>query len=381
LSDECLVSGYTDFHLGIPGVLIVHILRVVGLCAAAWAALGLPLRAQADPVLQMLDAYAEGRFESVTSLLSTRTDFYPVLDTLRREGPQWIAAAGPEAVDRRELVAATFALEATRAALGQPWKLLLRVPSGLGGRLTGETLYWYPPPLILEWACQRLRSRQEPHPAERWWQLAAISVAQRSEDFQFLVGTPFDSSIWNSQDEIAHLSHVEGRLPNEMRIQLAKAVAVEWRWPRDAVPAFRALSDHPDVGGEARVRLGVSQSRIGQHAEAVATLQLAEQATRDPFLVYLARLFRGRSLERLNRPRDAEAAYRAAIAATPGGQAATTALAGLLAADGRRLESQHVISRMLAVSPAPVDPWRVYMHADDRHWPYLIDRLRKEIGR
>lgn len=333
-------------------------------------------------VVAWLDAYAAGRYDQVVSDLQRTTDFKGILEQLTRDGPGWIAAAGPAGVDRRELAAATFALEATRAGIGQPWKLLLKAPSDGDLQIPGYTLYWEAPPLILEWACERLRARTAMHPAERWWQLAAVAVGHRSEDFQFLVGEPFASVlIHNTQDEIEHLVHAEKRFPEEMRIQLAKAIAIEWRWPGEAMPAFLALSAHPGVGGEARVRLGVSQTRTRRHAEAVDTLRRAEQETRDPHLVYLARLFRGQALEALNRPKEAELAYRSATLTIPGAQAAATALAGLLAADGRRLEAQGVIRKTLAVRPMPVDPWRVYVHGDDRYWHYLIGRLRQEISK
>lgn len=356
-------------------------LRHLCICAAAWTVVASTTHAQAPPtVLSMLDAYAAGRFDQVGADLKRTENFGPVLDQLRRDAPAWINSGGAAQADRRELIAATFALEAARAAIGRPWKLWLRVPTAPGVNLIGYTLYWEAPPLILEWACERFRSRPTPHSAERWWQLAAISVGHRSEDFQFLVASPFNSMIWNKQDEIEHLAHVEKRMPDEMRIQLAKAIAIEWRWPGDAIPAFLAIAEHPDVGGEARVRLGVAQSRTGRHADAVNTLRRAEQETREPHLVYLARLFRGRSLEALKRTRDAEAAYRSAVLTIPGAQAAANALAGLLAADGRRLDAQQVMGATLGTSPMPDDPWRVYMHGDDRFWPYLIDRLRKEIG-
>jgi tetratricopeptide (TPR) repeat protein len=353
-------------------------LRHLCLCVVAWGVVGALPSAQAPPtVVSLLDAYAAGRFDHVVSGLATVQDFDPILEQLKRDGPVWIAAAGPEQADRRELIAATVALEATRAAQGKPWKLLLKAPGGL----PGNTLYWQAPPLILEWACERLRARAAIHPAERWWHLAALAVGHRSEDFQFMVGSPFESIVLNTQDEIDHLGHVERRLPEEMRIQLAKAIAIEWRWPRDAIQAFLPLVDHPDVGGEARVRLGIAMTRTGRHADAVTTLRRAEQETREPHLVYLARLFRGQALEQLKRPKDAEVAYRAATLTIPGAQSAATALAGLLAADGRRLEAQQLIGRTTAVRPMPTDPWRVYVHGDDRFWPYLIARLRQEIAR
>jgi hypothetical protein len=34
---------------------------------------------------------------------------------------------------------------------------------------------------------------------------------------------------------------------------------------------------------------------------------------------------------------------------------------------------------MLAAKPWVVDPWRAYVHADDRFWPVLVGRLRAEI--
>jgi tetratricopeptide (TPR) repeat protein len=355
------------------------LLRLLYACVVAWCVLAATPHAQTPAtVVAWLDAYAAGRFDQVATDLQRTNDFKDILEQLKRDGPAWIAAAGPSEVDRRELVAATFALEAARAGIGQPWKLLLKAPPDAG---PGLTLYWEAPPLILEWACERLRARPTMHPAERWWQLAAVAVGHRSEDFQFLVGTPFESLVINKQDEIEHLAHAEKRFPGEARIQLAKAIAIEWRWPRDAMPAFLALSEDPGVGAEARVRLGVSQSRTGRHADAVITLRRAEQETREPHLVYLARLFRGQALESLKRTKDAESAYRAAVLTIPGAQAAANALAGLLAADGRRLEAQQLIGRTMATRPMPDDPWRVYVHGDDRFWPYLIGRLRKETGR
>ena len=86
-----------------------------------------------------------------------------------------------------------------------------------------------------------------------------------------------------------------------------------------------------------------------------------------------------RARERQRRLGDAEAAYRGAVAAVPHAQSATIALASLLFRDGRRSEAEKLTADMLAVEPRPVDPWRTYIHADDRFWPQLIARLRQEI--
>jgi Flp pilus assembly protein TadD len=106
-----------------------------------------------------------------------------------------------------------------------------------------------------------------------------------------------------------------------------------------------------------------------------------ESLTRDPWLLYLARLFRGGVLERRGRIADAERAYRGALRAVPRAQAASTALATLLFKQDRRTEASQLVEDMLAASPALVDPWRGYINADDRFWPVLIARLRQEIRR
>ena len=152
-------------------------LRHLCVCVAAWSVVAStsagqasgPLPAAPQTVVAWLDAYAAGRYDQVVQELQRTTDFKDILEQLKRDGPGWIAAAGPAEVDRRELVAATFALEATRASIGQPWKLLLKAPSDGVLQIPGYTLYWEAPPLILEWACARLRARSEMHPAERWW--------------------------------------------------------------------------------------------------------------------------------------------------------------------------------------------------------------------
>ena len=47
--------------------------------------------------------------------------------------------------------------------------------------------------------------------------------------------------------------------------------------------------------------------------------------------------------------------------------------------DGRRAEAQALAVAMLNARPQPPDPWREYVHADDRFWPQLIGRIRAEI--
>jgi len=346
-------------------------------------------------VVEWLDRYAAGEFEAVAGELSATTDFGEILEQLRRDGPGWIDAAGPDAGERRELAAATFALEAARAGAWHEWKFIQRQPRmcAPNGECTQppSVLYWKAPPLLIEWGCERLRRRDTPLRMERWWQLAALAVAQRSEDPQFLVGDPSigggigSAEIVNIQDEIKHLEHTRPRFPAEMRFVLAEGIARDRVWPDDAARVYRALEDDPDVGGEATMRLGAMQvmgrSRNASTSDALARLEKAETLTRDPYVVFLARYFKGRVQERQRRTQQAEAAYRGAVAAVPHAQSATIALASLVFRDGRRSDAQRLIRDMLTADPRPADPWRGYVHADDRFWPQLITRLREEIGK
>jgi predicted Zn-dependent protease len=229
-----------------------------------------------------------------------------------------------------------------------------------------------------------LRQDATPRPIERWWQLAALAVAQRSEDPQFLVGDTnigegVDAGeIGNIQNEIKHLDHVRKRFPKEMRFVLAEGIARDRDWVDDATMAYMWLENDPDVGGEAMMRLGamVRRSNPGAAHEHFAN---AETLTRDPYVIFLARYFRGQLFEQQGRVKDAEEHYRGAVAAVPRAQSATLALAALLAREGKRSEAQRLVRDMLEPDRAPRDPWRGFVHADDRFWLPIVARLRAEI--
>jgi tetratricopeptide (TPR) repeat protein len=378
--------------------------RLVVLSAAFCLFLSSGLSTASLSVTDLLDRYASGKFDAVVEELAGDVDFNELLKQLRRDGPKWIAAADPAARARRELVAATFALEAARAGQWIEWKLIQKPPKMCPGAecQPPNILYWKAPPLLIEWGCELFRRDATPRPIERWWQLAALAVAQRSEDPQFLVGDlkigrGFEiGEIGNREDEIKHLDHVTPRFPKEMRFVLAQGIARDRDDTANALNVYRALDGDPDVGGEAVMRLGAMQvkrrglttvrfpgddKRTDSPSDALKHLERAETLTRDAYVVFLARYFKAQIFERQRRVDQAEAAYRGAVSAIPHAQSATVALAALIVRDGRRSEAHRLVRDMFAANPAPADPWRGYIHADDRFWPQLIARLRLEIQR
>lgn len=356
----------------------------------------IPPRAGNVSVVELLDAYRAGQFDRVIAALERETNFKPILDQLRRDGPGWIAAAGPSEIARRELVAATFALEAARVGMRYEWKRTqmqerYSLPGGPDLQPL-NVLNWKSPPLLIEWGCALFRRDDKPRPIERWWQLAAMAVAQKSEDTQFLVGDPkigaarldrdagiAAGEIGNIEAEIKHLDHVWKRFPEEKRFVLGQGIARDREWHEDAVTAYKALEKDPIVGGEALMRLGAMYMRLRNFSEALKALDRSQTMTRDPYVIFLANYFSGQIYERQPNLTLAEESYRTAAAAVPHAQSATLALASILARDERRTEAQQLVREMLAAEPPPLDPWRRFVHADDRFWPLLIRKLRTEI--
>jgi VWFA-related protein len=358
-----------------------------------------PERTQQAPALHaQLDRYLHGEFDAVVSEVAARGKYDDLLDDLKRHGPAWIDAEGPAGRSRRALAAATFALETTRAAEDEDWKWIQRINLGSSPGFPRPSyqpepaLWWKTPPRLLEWGCATIRDIGTPTPVERIWHLAALSVAERRSDFEFLLGSPWELRE-NPKDEIEHLNHASFRFPDEPRIALAQSIAMEWRtWPltarhprtavlnaTDAMRGFERQLNDPLIGAEAALRLGALRLRGRNVTGAIELFDRVERQTRDRYLIYLARYFGGQARERQSKPADAEKSYRGALATIPKAISATMALAAVLTRDGRMTEASTIAEAALTANPPPVDPWRTYAAADDRFWPVLITRLQAEI--
>jgi hypothetical protein len=319
--------------------------------------------------ITQLDRYARGEFDAVVEELSNVENFKDTFEALRADGPAWIESAGTGDRDRRELAAATFALEASRLGQWTAWKEVW-----LSGDVKRVT--WMPPAQLLEWACERMRQRPA-SPINRIWFLASVAIAERSEDVELLVG--LDGRL--QEDIVQHVRHAQKSYPKEPRFSLAYGIGEEWHDTGRARRYFLQLVDDPDVGAEALLRLGHLALRDRNHNEATERLGHAERRSRDPWIVHLARLFLGQSYDMRNRLPDAEREYRVALTAIPRAQSASFALAGVLFRAGQQTEAASVADAALTASLSLSDPWREYAHGDARFWPQLIARLRTEIRR
>ena len=374
---------------------------LLAVAVAVAAPAGSARQTDAPAGMALLDRYAAGNFDQALADLHVGHDFDALWVALRDNGSRWIDAGPPADRARRRLAAATFALEAARLDEWRAWKKLVRPPrtenvigsspmNPVGVKDTFQALnalFWSPAPLLLEWGCQRMRESAAGDANERRWQLAALGVAERSEDPQFLVGDQrrglgfLAGEIINEQTEIRHLDHARTRFPNEMRFQLAEGVARYRDWPDDARKAFDALEDDPTVGAEALIRNGQLWLDRQAFDEAYARFDRGERMTRDPYLMYLAAYLRGLGYSRQRLPAKAEIAWRQAIRDWPQGQSAPIALATLLAHQDRHAEARRVIAAAGISDPPRPDPWREFAHGDDRFFPELIARLRREITR
>ena len=352
--------------------------------------------AQAASTLVQLDRYAHGEFDAVVTELKGLRNFDGVLEELRLGGQAWVDAGPEPERARRRLAAATFALEAARAADRVAWKRVIRLDAwvdekeNIHAKEGADRVYWNAPPLLVEWGCALLRQTPKPPPIERIWHMASVAAAQAAGDTEFLIGSPFAARM-NVPDEITHLWHAQDRFKTEPRLRLAMSIALEWQtWPGSrrtpnvknhagVAPKLEELMRDDAIGAEAAVRLGSLHVRTGRLKEALGLFERVETMTRDTYLIYLARYFKGTALEKAGQPADAEAAYRGALAAIPHAQSATLALAALLAKQDRRTEAGALIETQLSTRPQPLDPWRAYAAGDARFWPELIARLRAEV--
>ena len=144
-----------------------------------------------------------------------------------------------------------------------------------------------------------------------------------------------------------------------------------------ALLRFDVAARYPRNAAEAHVRKAQLLHRLGRFEDALASLASVGEETDDRYVSYWCALFRGRTLDALSRPADAEAAYRLASAVAPHAQSPAVALSALFARQDRLPEALEWANAARSAPAATIDPWWRYWFGDLRFLPQLIDELRK----
>jgi tetratricopeptide (TPR) repeat protein len=319
-----------------------------------------------------LDRYLQGDYAGAVGYLMPLGGFNVML------AQDWINGGGSGAADRRRLTAATMVLEYTAARPNLS------------------------PPLI-EWACEQLAKYPGPELHETWLR-ASIALVEGRQAWTILTG-----------ETSSHLAHARERFPNNPHFKLAEALAIEGsasdpssRAPsadrgmvidqlssemldgasdrsskqvarlQQASSALEPLLNEEAIGPEARLRLGYIQLRLGQRDLALQHFQKVE-ATDDPSLKYLAKLFAGWTLAREGRIDDAVGQYRGALETVPRARSASTLLTMLLVMNHRLAEAEAIAGALLGAPQTADDPWRSYKLGSYRSYESMIGRLHEAI--
>lgn len=312
-------------------------------------------------VADWLREYAAGKHAEVAERLRTVVSVARLEADLEIVSKNWIKQ---EPVDARRRELAAFALEAGFAQAVQ-------------GPAAGK---------LVEWGCRQIRRIPQPGEFERRWHLAAFSV----------LGGAIDPD--NLELHVLHVKQHLKQFPVEPRLAFERALASELRAAdvftrrkvsaseveernAEAAKRYREATSSADaaVQAEAWLRLGRVELARGRLDEAMSALDQAEPMLSDPALKYLARLFRGMTLERLKQPDAARKAFESALGLNPGAHAATTALASLLFRTGERAEADKLMSALMARSQPVTDPWWFYWPGDYRFGAARIQAVRSAL--
>jgi tetratricopeptide (TPR) repeat protein len=344
-------------------------MRILVVLAAIAAAGFVPGQRATD----LLDLYLKGEHEAAVAPLAKASNAGAMARGLASAGEDWAArGATPGEIDRRRLATAALALEF----------VVLRMEDE-----------WYTLRPLIEWACVQLL-KGAPSDRELAWHRAALAAIQGARDNAFARRAPITRPEPDAPFSVDHVAHVAARFPSDPAVLFAQAFFAEFQVPVEgrmrlididtaatasdrAIALYRRAGEDPALRHEAALAVGYIHLRMKRTAEARAELAVAAESP-DPFVRYLAHLFRGRALSGPNASAEAEAAYRAALEAIPYAQSASIALAGVLHLSNRPEAAIQVMNASFAARPA-VDPWREYGFGQFRHWIRYRDLMREAV--
>ncbi len=187
------------------------------------------------------------------------------------------------------------------------------------------------------------------------------------------------------------------RCPTDARLLLAHAIVDDQRWPQDlrgmpAVPVdtstptadqaealvarYEAAAKLPDTAIEARVREAWLLCRLGRFADALRLVNDPTTPDADGNVRYYYQLVRGQTLRAIGQDDGAIAAFRAALAISPGAESARVALMTLQVVGGERQGAQAMAEAVQAAPANAVDPWWFYWQGDYSRFQSELTKLR-----
>jgi VWFA-related protein len=146
---------------------------------------------------------------------------------------------------------------------------------------------------------------------------------------------------------------------------------------RRVLEYYEAAAASPESRHEALTRAAFLHLRADRAAEGLARMDQISDPPVDPQVRYLGQLVRGHLLRSVDRTADAIAAYRAALDAWPGAQAARVGLMTLLLVEGDTEAAADLAERVMTEPEATVDPWWWHHLGDYRLFPNIRQRLRE----
>jgi len=170
--------------------------------------------------------------------------------------------------------------------------------------------------------------------------------------------------------------------PDEPRFVIEGELGEGGRLPRtdfaDAQALLaKALRRDPGLL-EARLRLGRVLLLRGRPREALPELERVGRESPRPAQCYMARLFEGRTRERLGDPRGAATAFAAAVERVPRGQSALVALGRALDRLGEGTRAQEAFDTALRAE-VQRDPWWDYIKGQPDRIDALLEELRRLV--
>jgi tetratricopeptide (TPR) repeat protein len=249
---------------------------------------------------------------------------------------------------------------------------------------------------LVEWACAYVRSHQPLNTFDVAWHRAALSVLEggidahalgdhiahaqvafRSEPRLVLARGIVEEQFNAPGEALVRTETAAGLL--RAREMLARSEGESFRASERAIERFHEAALDHSLAGEALLRAGHVQLRLGRFDAALSTWNGLEGRTSDPALRFLLYLFRGLAFEGRARVDEARASYEAALALSPRAHSATLRLAALAFRSGHHDDPASLTESLLQDDDPRRDPWWSYYAGDWRFWYARIAAVRAEL--